>query len=252
MNSTRSDDSPPRTGSQSYRSTIYRVFIVTVLAVAAVFVISHRQAFQAAVLQQKLQGFGPLAPLLFILAYAAATVAFVPGSAFTLAGGALFGPWWGTAWNLVGASLGAALAFLTARYLAFDWVGNKGGEGLGRVMHGVEAEGWRFVALVRLVPLFPFNLLNYALGLTRIGFATYVLTSVVCMIPGVFAYTWLGFAGRQALTGDEKVLRDALIALGAMAAVMLLPRLVKRFRAPPNFVNGSRMRDRLGHEPEKR
>ena len=67
---------------------------------------------------------------------------------------------------------------------------------------GVEAEGWRFVAFVRLVPLFPFNLLNYALGLTRIPLAHYVLASLVCMAPGTIAYTWLGYAGREALAGN--------------------------------------------------
>src|SRR5690242_10948751 len=127
MKSTRSAHSTSPARSQSHRSTVYRVLTAAVLIPTAVLVIFHRQVFQSALLQQKLQGFGPLAPFLFIPAYAIATVAFVPGSAFSLAGGALFGPWWGTAWNLAGATLGAALAFLTARYLAFDWVKNKSG-----------------------------------------------------------------------------------------------------------------------------
>jgi uncharacterized membrane protein YdjX (TVP38/TMEM64 family) len=95
-------------------------------------------------------------------------VAFLPGAVFGLAGGALFGPVWGSLWNLIGATLGATLAFLAARYTAGDWVARRTGARLKALVEGVEAEGWRFVAFVRLVPLFPFNLLNYALGLTRI------------------------------------------------------------------------------------
>ena len=86
-----------------------------------------------------------------------------------MVGGALFGPLWGTLWNLSGATLGATLAFAIARYLGADWVARRAGERLVRLIRGVEEEGWRFVAFVRLVLLFPFNLVNYAFGLTRIG-----------------------------------------------------------------------------------
>ncbi len=85
--------------------------------------------------------------------------------------------------------MGAALTFLTSRYLASDWVAKKSGARIGRLLGRVEAEGWRFVAFVRLVPFFPFNLLNYALGLTHIDFGTYLLTSDVRMLPGALAYT---------------------------------------------------------------
>ena len=96
--------------------------------------------------------------LIFVGLYARSTVLFVPGSGLTVVGGALFGPVWGTLWNLTGATLGATFAFLTARYVASDWVSRTAGERLARVIRGVEEEGWRFVAFVRLVPLFPFHL----------------------------------------------------------------------------------------------
>ena len=111
---------------------------------------------------------GLWAPLAHVVVFAVGTVLFVPGLLFGLAGGVLFGPVWGTVLNLTGATLGATAAFLVARYIAADWVEGKAGGRLERPHAGVEAEGWRFVAFVRLVPLFPFNLLNYALGLTRI------------------------------------------------------------------------------------
>ncbi len=232
------------------RGLIYRLALATALFGAIVFVALHRDLFQVARLERDLQRFGHWAPILFVTFYTLATVLFVPGSAFSLAGGALFGPLWGTLWNLTGATIGASLAFLTARYLASDWVAKKSGDRLGRVMRGVEAEGWRFVAFVRLVPLFPFNLLNYALGLTGIGFGVYVLTSAICMVPGALAYTWLGYAGRQAVTGGENFMRDVLIAIGVLAAVLLLPRLVRRFRGQPSFIESGELRRRLEHAPE--
>jgi len=227
------------------RGLIYRLVLVAALLGAIVFVTLHRDLFQPARLQHELRQVGPWAPMLFIILYVVATVLFVPGSAFSLAGGAIFGPLWGTIWNLTGATIGASLAFLAARYLASDWVAKKSGDRFGRVMRGVDAEGWRFVAFVRLVPLFPFSLLNYALGLTRIRFGIYIVTSAICMVPGALAYTWLGYAGRQAVTGGENLLRDVLIAIGVLAAVALLPALVRRFRAQPSFIESAELRRRL-------
>ena len=85
----------------------------------------------------------------------------VPGSIFDLAGGALFGPYLGTLLDLAGGSLGAALAFLVARYIAGDWVERRGGRRTQAIMRSVEADGWQFVAFVRLVPIFPYNVMNY-------------------------------------------------------------------------------------------
>lgn len=81
------------------------------------------------------------------------------------------------------------------------------------------------------MPLFPFNVVNYALGLTRIRLAQYVVTSALCMLPGALAYAWLGHAGRAALGGDQNAIRNGLLALAAAAALMFLPRLVRRYKA---------------------
>jgi uncharacterized membrane protein YdjX (TVP38/TMEM64 family) len=109
-------------------------------------------------------------------------------------------------------------------------VRRQAGARLERLIEGVEAEGWRFVALTRLVPLVPFNLLNYALGLTRIPVVSYMLASLICMAPGTLAYTWLGHAGRQALAGDEAAIRYGLVGLALLAAVAFVPRLLRRFK----------------------
>ncbi len=97
-------------------------------------------------------------------------------------------------------------------------------------MAGVEAEGWRFVAFTRLVPLSPFNLLNYALGLTRIPLLPYVIATWICMLPSALAYTWLGYVGREAAAGGEDLIRKGMLALGLLVAVAFLPRLVERWK----------------------
>ncbi len=211
-------------------SVALRLVLAVILGGAIVTAIVNRDSFDAAALESWLQGFGILAPAVFIAFYAVGAVLFLPGSVMTLLGGALFGPVWGTIINVSGATIGATIAFLIARYVSADWVARKAGGRLGRLIEGVEAEGWRFVALTRLVPLVPFNLLNYALGLTRIRLGHYVLTTAVCMIPGGIAYTYLGYAGREALGGGEGVAQKILLALGLVAAIAFLPRLIKRFR----------------------
>jgi rhodanese-related sulfurtransferase len=118
-----------------------------------------------------------------------------------------------------------------ARSIAGAWVTRRLGGRLRRLVDGVSAEGWRFVALMRLVPLVPFNLLNYALGLTSISLPAYVLATVVCMLPGAIAFTWLGYAGRSAASGDMSALRYGLLGLGVLVMIAFLPRLFRRFRA---------------------
>ena len=209
------------------------LFLGLLGAIAVAFL--YRDRLEAATLQQWLEQAGMAAPLLFMAIYALATVLFMPGSVMTLAGGALFGPVLGTLYNLTGATLGAALAFLIARYLASDWVQRRTGGSLKRLKEGVEKEGWRFVAFVRLVPIFPFNLLNYALGLTRIPFWHYVIASYLCMLPGAIAYTWLGYVGREAAAGGEGLVQKALLALALLAVVAFLPRIIGRFRLGPTL-----------------
>jgi uncharacterized membrane protein YdjX (TVP38/TMEM64 family)/rhodanese-related sulfurtransferase len=210
---------------------ILRLLVVAGVVGAVLWAGLHRDQLDPAALDGWLSGLGIWAPGVYVAFYAAGTVVFLPGSLFALAGGALFGPVWGAILNLLGATFGAGIAFLVARYLAGDWVARKAAGRLKRLIGGVEAEGWRFVAFVRLVPLFPFNLTNYALGLTRIGFLQYLVTSFVCMAPGAIAYTWLGHAGREALAGDTAAIRYSLLAFGLLAAIVFLPRLFGTFRS---------------------
>lgn len=216
------------------KTKLTRLLLFVVLAIGIGVAITYRDQFDAEALRTWLDGAGTAGPLLFMLIYAVAAVLFLPGSVLTLAGGALFGPVLGTFYNLTGATLGATLAFLIARYLAADWVERKTGGRLAQLKTGVEKEGWRFVAFVRLVPLFPFNLLNYALGLTRINPIHYIVASYICMLPGAIAYTYLGYAGREAIAGGEGMIQKGLLALGLLALVAFLPRWIGRLRRGPS------------------
>lgn len=207
-----------------------RLLLLAGVAGAIAWAAFNRDRLDLEALDTSISALGSWAPVAYLGLYAAGAVAFLPGSLFSLAGGALFGPVWGTVLNLSGATIGASIAFLIARYIAGGWVERTAGGRLKRLIGGVEAEGWRFVAFVRLVPLFPFNLTNYALGLTRINFVPYVVTSFICMAPGALAYTWLGHAGRGALSGDTSAIRYGLLALGLLAAIAFLPRLIRRLR----------------------
>lgn len=209
------------------QKAIPRLFLALIIVATAIWLAVNRNQLDVGELEARIRGLGLLAPVAHVVLFAVGTVLFVPGALFGLAGGALFGPAWGTLVNLLGACLGATVAFLLGRYVAGDRIRRMAGGRLDRLVTGVETEGWRFVAFVRLVPIFPFNLLNYAMGLTRIPLASYVIASAVCMLPGTFAYTWLGYSGRESLSENDAALRYGLIGLGLIASVAFLPRLVR-------------------------
>jgi uncharacterized membrane protein YdjX (TVP38/TMEM64 family)/rhodanese-related sulfurtransferase len=229
----------------SMRRLLPRVLLTLLLVAAAVSAIFYRDQISFATLDAWLASLGPWAPIGHIMLFALGTVAFVPGVVFSLGGGALFGPFWGSIWNLTGATLGATLAFLVARYIAGEWVAGRAGGLLKRLIDGVDAEGWRFVAFVRLVPLFPFNLSNYALGLTHIPLRDYVIATVICMAPGAVAYTWLGHAGRGAFSGEASAVRYGLLGLGLLAAIAVLPRLISRLRRSFAWIEANELKHRL-------
>ncbi len=212
---------------------IIKALVLGLLVIGISVAVMYRDQLDAAALESWVSNAGAAAPLLFMLIYIIGTVFFFPGSVLTLAGGALFGPYWGTLYNLTAATLGAIISFVAARYLASDWVEKKTGGRLKSLKEGVENEGWKFVAFVRLVPLFPFNILNYALGLTRIKLSHYSLATYICMLPGAIAYTYVGYVGREALAGDEAIIQKAMLALALLAIVGFLPSLIKRLKSQP-------------------
>lgn len=141
----------------------------------------------------------------FILLYIIATVAFLPGSLLTLGAGVVFGVVLGSGLVFVGSTLGATAAFLVGRYLARNWVAKKieGNQKFASIDRAVGKEGFKIVLLTRLSPIFPFNVLNYAMGLTSVSLKDYVFASVG-MLPGTIMYVYLGsLAGDLATIGTE-------------------------------------------------
>ncbi|MEB3227561.1 MAG: TVP38/TMEM64 family protein [Synechocystis sp.] len=152
---------------------------------------------------QWIDGLGPLAAIAFMLLYLVATVAFLPGSVLTLGAGVVFGVVWGSIYVFIGATLGATGAFLVGRYLARGWVSKKiaDNQKFKAIDEAVGKEGLKIVLLTRLSPIFPFNLLNYAYGVTGVSLKDYVIASVG-MIPGTIMYVYLGsLAGSLATIG---------------------------------------------------
>ncbi len=172
---------------------IVAVLITIVVVVRSLGLDQHIDTFREWVKAQ-----GSLGPIIFILVYALATVLALPGSAFSIMAGVLFGSLLGVLVVIVGASIGASLCFLIARYLlrgsVESWLGKN--EKFQKLDAITEKNGSIIVAITRLVPLFPFNLLNYGFGLTKVPFLTYVLWTFICIIPG----TALFVVGTDAIT----------------------------------------------------
>lgn len=181
-------------------------------------------------LKTRIDAYGVWAPVLFIGGYALAELAFVPALPLTLLGGLIFGPVRGTIIVSIGATLGAALAFLAARYAARGlverWV--RANPRLARIDAAVAEHGWRILMITRLVPLFPFNLQNFAYGLTRIPFWTFVGLSWLCMLPGTTAFALAGGALGEGAGDPRRTLGYLGAASVLIVLVSLLPRWLRR------------------------
>ena len=213
---------------QLNKDKIRRIALLILVLGSVAWIASHRGQLELEAIELWVTSAGRYGPLAYMLIAATATVLLIPTSLYLLLGGVLFGPLLGTLYSLLGASLGAAFAFLIARYIAADWITSKSHGRFKLLIDGVESEGWRFVAFVRLVPLLPFFLLNYALGITRIKFYPYIITTLICSIPGVAAITYLGYVGKEALAGGDALIQKILIAVGVLVFMAYVPRFVKR------------------------
>ncbi len=192
--------------------------VVLLFALALTFDLGDRLAG----LEAWIEGLGPWGPLAFIVLYVVATVAMVPGTGPSVIAGGLFGAIWGTVYVSIGSTIGAALCFLIARHFARDaaarWLrGRATFEKLDRL---VETRGAWIVAITRLVPVFPYNLLNYGFGLTGVPFGTYVVVSWIFMIPGTLLYVAGGDALAQALR-EGRVSGTTIVLVGAVLASLV-------------------------------
>jgi uncharacterized membrane protein YdjX (TVP38/TMEM64 family) len=179
--------------------------------------------------QESLRRFGAshgfLLPLIYLAVWTVGPL-FLPGLPITLAGGLLFGPTWGVIYTAVGSTCGAGLVFLVARYLARDWVAVKlAGTRLVSLDEQVARQGWKIVALTRLVPVFSFSLLNYAFGLTRISFWPYLAATFVCTLPSTIAYVYFSSNILGLLQG--KISSGLIIGVILVVLVSLIPVIYK-------------------------
>lgn len=210
--------------------------LLLILAVAGVMALAWAWDLGARIreLQGWIAGLGAWGPLAFVLLYGLATLAALPGLALTAIAGALFGSLVGVAAVSAGSTLGAALAFLAARYFARNsieaWLaGNPRFQKLDAM---VQRQGAVVVAITRLVPLFPFNLLNFGFGLTKVPFGTYLLYSWLCMLPGTVLYV-VGFDALFTGLAQGRAPWALIAVVAAMALLLtLIIRQARRRLAP--------------------
>jgi uncharacterized membrane protein YdjX (TVP38/TMEM64 family) len=232
MSNDQTGEGTSAAGGRSRGKTIALVAGAVVAVVALIFVGRYLGGYVDD-FRQWGEAQGAWGPVIFILGYAAATVAFIPGSALTLASGATFGLWEGTLYAFAGALLGATLAFLVARYVARGWVEKKLADQpkLAVIDRAVGEDGGKIVALLRLSPLFPFVLLNYALGLSKVKFSHYFWASFA-MLPGTFLYVYYGAVGGAVASGGERTVWDWVsLGVGLVATVVVTAFITKKARA---------------------
>jgi len=213
----------PRGASGWWRPAALIVAVVALIVLARVLGLGERLGE----LRGWIDGLGAWGPLVFVLIYIVAAAAALPGSALTVTAGALFGSVLGVVLVSIAATTGASLAFLLARYFARDaaarWLARK--EAFRRLDRLTEERGAVIVALTRLVPIFPFNLLNYGFGLTRVPFWTYLFWTWLCMLPGTALYV----IGADAVTEGVAQGRVPWGLAAAVAAVAVALAVVVRY-----------------------
>lgn len=215
---------------------VLAIVVVVALLLGAARYFDVQTLFRQAL--QWISDLGPSGLILFVALYIAACVLLLPGAILTLGAGAVFGLVKGFIAVSVGATLGATCAFLVGRYLARDWVAAKiAGSGKFRAVdEAVAREGWKIVLLTRLSPVFPFNILNYAFGLTKVGLKDYFMASWIGMIPGTVMYVYigslagdlasLGAGGRERTAGEWALYGVGFLA--TIAVTVVVTRLARK------------------------
>jgi len=222
-----------------YRGPRSKAAVLLAVTAVIALVAGYRYFHAGALVEGALawvSGLGAWGAVIFVLVYIVACVLFAPGSALTLGAGFIFGVVEGTALVSVGATLGATCSFLVGRHLARGWVYRKiqGNPTFAAIDEAVGREGWKIVGLTRLSPVFPFNLLNYAFGLTRVSLRDYFFASWIGMLPGTVMYVYIGSlaadlaaAGAGAGGRTRTKAEWALYVVGFLATVALTAYLTR-------------------------
>jgi uncharacterized membrane protein YdjX (TVP38/TMEM64 family) len=223
------------------RDNAGRLILLALLGIGIVAAWHWRGVFDPAALTALIDN-SPAAPLVFIALHIVASLVFVPRTLMALGAGLVFGMWWGALWAALGSLLGAIAGFLLARYLGGGLAARAGWRRAAALLKRAEAGGWRMVAVIRLVPIIPHSLTNFALGLTGVRLGAYVLGSFLGQLPLTIAYADLGAAGGRALLGGgdwpNAVLWPTLIGVSALALSLVFPLAMRRLR-PVQPIPGS-------------
>jgi uncharacterized membrane protein YdjX (TVP38/TMEM64 family) len=219
------DPLPPRR-----RNILLRSLVILTLAAGVVAVVIYRDQIDYQVIADWARNHSWWETALeFIAVHIVAGLLFVPRLFLGLAAGALFGPVWGTILAIVGGTLGAFVGFALVRFVNSDAVKLREAPAIGPWLERAEQQGWRFVLVVRLVPLLPHSLVNYVFGLSRIGTLPYLLGSALGMVPTSVIYANLGDSSRGLVQGQSNYALVAAWGLGLIFVSWLMPKLIARF-----------------------
>lgn len=203
-----------------------RVLWLMMIAAGLVAAWYERAALDPVAIRNAVAGY-PAAPLVFLAMQVAASLLFIPRTLLAVAAALLFGVWWGLFWATLGGTLGAIGGFLVARYVNSGWLDLESLPRIGPVLLKAERGGWRSVMALRLIPVIPHSLSNYALGLTRIGLGPYTVGSFLGQLPMTIAYVDLAAAGGRLAGGHADWRVPIAIGTAALLVSIVLPRVWK-------------------------
>ena len=215
--------SPPLAGLRMVGRLALLLLVIAGIGAAIV----NRQSLDADSLAAAI-GRYPAAPLVFLLVHTLASLVFFPRTVLGVAAGVLFGAWWGTLWAALGSTVGAVVGFLVARYLNAGFIDLESMPRFGPILLRAERGGWRAVAVLRLIPVIPHSLSNYALGLTRLNLGPYAVGSLIGQLPMTIACAQFGAAGEQLAAGKAGWVVPTLIGLAALSVTIIVPKLASR------------------------
>lgn len=228
---------PAKKSKKSKKAIVIKfvIMIVVLLSVILAFrVFGLGKFLNKEYVTQSIEAAGPYGPALFMAVYALATILFIPGTPLTIAGGAIFGPTYGTAYVIVGATVGAGIAFLFSRFFGEEFIAGyveKKFKALKEWDNQIEENGFIVMLILRFVPIFPFNGLNFAMGLTKMKFRDYALGTFLGIIPGTFVYSFLG--GSLANLNIWQIVLAIGLIVGLIVISMYFKKHVQKTKPQP-------------------
>ena len=202
---------------------------IALLLILPLFIFTPLKAvFDVELFKSFIQQYEGSVEVLFIAIYTVLTVIGIPGTVLTIVGGSLFGLWHGTLISIISATLGAWASFVIARYLLQDFAQYKFSKSklLTKFQTAVLDRPFNFVLATRLIPISPYNLVNYLFGLTTVNWFDYTFATFIGVIPGSFAYTWIGVSGEKAMNGGDRI--SFFLALTFLALLSIIPLAYRR------------------------